>query len=107
MAEVKGKRKMFVSFDEVFHPTREQVERRCAIINATIRQNLAIYGDSCATCKHAVYKQVSPYEEYITCALDRKVNWSRGEIPHLCGQYEFCGFMEGGQTDATDRPQQD
>lgn len=95
-AKKDGKRGMFVSFDEVFHPTREQIARRYATIDAATRQSLATYGDSCHTCKHSVYKQISPYEERIACAIDRSVNLNRDE-KHLCGRYEFCGFLGGGQ----------
>ena len=86
---------MFVSFDDVFNPTPEQIKQRLTMLNKTLKMNYERIGKDCANCKQGLYVQQSPYYDYLTCKLDNSVELSGGlDERHCCDKYEFAGYFE-------------
>lgn len=86
---------MFVSFDDMFNSTSEQVRQRLQLINTILKRSLEQNGKDCGNCKHSLYVQQSPYYDYKTCKLDKSVEISGGlKEKHCCDKYEFAGFLE-------------
>ena len=80
---------------EIFNPTKEQMQKYIDITNRVIQECLDKYGKDCCICAHSVYVQESPYYDYLTCKFDNTIEVPGGlDVRHCCNKYEFCGFEE-------------
>ena len=80
----------------IFNPTEEELQERYNRINKIHRDYLENCGETCITCKHAMYVQQSPYYDYVTCKLDRSLEFGYGDgcSEHSCKKYEFIGYLK-------------
>ena len=78
---------MFVDFDSIFSPTKEQIN----LVNDMIRNTLRTKGECCSNCKHL--KEVNCGHGWMQPKCMKTNEWIKEDIK--CEHYEFCGFIIG------------
>ena len=82
---------MFVDFDSIFYPTKEQKQQQIEQINNMIRKSLKTKGECCGNCKHL--KGVNCGHGWMDHQCTITNEWIDEDI--RCDHYEFCGFITG------------
>lgn len=84
---------------QMFFPTKKEKQALCDRMNKIVKDLYDKHGKCCATCKHTVYMQESPYYDYVTCEFDRSLEFGlgKGTENHCCKKYEFASFEVKGE----------
>lgn len=80
---------MFVSFNDVFHPTDEQKHRHAEYMNEILRKSLKNNGECCCNCKHSYESHIG--HDIMLPRCRKTKNWIEDDIK--CEHYECLDFI--------------
>lgn len=81
---------MFVSFNDVFHPTEEQRHEHVKMLNNLILESVRRNGECCCNCKYMCESHIGLDVMLPRCLKKNKFI----DENERCVYYEFCGFID-------------
>ena len=81
---------MFVSFNDVFHPTEERRHENIKYLNNLILESVRRNGECCCNCKYMCESHIGLDVMLPRCLKKNKFI----EEDERCVYYEFCGFID-------------
>ena len=79
---------MFVDFNKIFFPTKEQLNYQCEKIREIHYQSIKEKGHVCSNCKYNIYVQESPYSDRLDC------KYGKENVINGCERYEELDIEE-------------